>query len=250
LTPVPEPSVRTFANLEELSLAAAREFTRAASSRLAGANLFSVALSGGTTPRRFFELLATPEFSKSIQWSRVHLFQVDERCVPPDSPQSNYKMIRETLLDRIELPNPNFHRMQAERPDREAAAREYENDLRRTLDAPAPEWPRFDMIFLGLGDDGHTASLFPGTSALAEDRVAVCPNYVEKLKMWRMTLTMPVLNAGAHVIFLVAGSEKKDLVRQLLRGPTATPPLPSGLVKPARGAVDWYLDQAAASSLL
>lgn len=158
-------------------------------------------------------------------------------------------MIRESLLDGIGLPKANFHRMQAERPDRETAACEYEDDLRRTLAAPAPEWPRFDLIFLGLGEDGHTASLFPGTSALAEDRVAVCPNYVEKLKMWRMTLTLPVLNAGARVIFLVAGAEKKDLVRQLLRDPAAKPPLPSGLVKPALGSLEWYLDQAAASSL-
>ncbi len=244
---MPEPRILVFKNLDELSQAAAREFSSLATQSAAANGLFTVALSGGSTPKEFYQLLATPAFK--IPWTRVHLFQVDERCVPPDHPQSNYKMIREALLDRAPLPAANFHRMAAEQPDREAAAENYATELRKTVGAGPGEWPRLDVIFLGMGEDGHTASLFPGTAALNERERAVCPNYVEKLKMYRLTLTLPTLNAAARAVFLVAGEAKAETVRQVLRSTDGTPPFPSQRIQPAYGSVTWYLDAAAARLL-
>jgi 6-phosphogluconolactonase len=240
------PDLRVFADLEELSRAAAQEFASLAAQPRAGGKPFSAALSGGSTPKRFYELLAAPELS--IPWSRVHLFQVDERCVPPDDPRSNYRMMREALLDR--LPAAHFHRMAAEREDRDVAAGDYAAELRSVLGTLPGEWPRLDVIYLGMGDDGHTASLFPGTTALDERRLAVCSNYVAKLDMYRLTLTLPVLNAAARVIFLVSGAGKAEMLHQVLRAPASTPPqYPAQLVKPERGSVAWYVDHAAAADL-
>ncbi|HEV2500400.1 MAG TPA: 6-phosphogluconolactonase [Terriglobia bacterium] len=240
------PEVRVFKDLNELSRAAAEEFTSLAQAPPSKA--FAAALSGGSTPKRFCELLAMPEFSAKIPWPRVHLFQVDERCVPPDDPRSNYRMMREAMLAAI--PAVHFHRMATEEPDRSAASAQYAAEIRETLGTASGEWPRLDVIYLGMGDDGHTASLFPGTTALAERRVAVCPNYVAKLDMNRLTLTLPVLNAAKRVIFLVAGAGKAEMLRQVLRAPASAPAeYPAQLVQPESGSVTWYLDQAAAARL-
>jgi len=246
---MPAPEIRVFKDLETLSRAAAAEFTALAAQAKPQGKPFAAALSGGPTPKRFYELLATPEFSGKIPWPRVHLFQVDERCVPPDDVESNYRMMRQAMIERIPLPAANFHRMPAEQPDHEGAARRYESELRETLGAPPPAWPSFDLVYLGLGDDGHTASLFPGTAALEERERAVCPNYVEKLKMFRLTLTLPVLNAAQKVIFLVAGVGKAETLRQILRPPAAWPRLPAQRIQPVQGTVSWYLDEAAARLL-
>ncbi|MGH9405807.1 MAG: 6-phosphogluconolactonase [Terriglobia bacterium] len=243
---MPSPEVRVFKDLEELSRQAAEDFVNTVERSDLSARPFAAALSGGSTPQRFCELLASR--GVSLPWPRLHLFQVDERCVPPDDPRSNYRMLREAMLDR--LPGVQFHRMQAEWPDREAAAASYENDLRTTLGTESGAWPHLDVIYLGLGEDGHTASLFPETAALAERRLAVCANFVPKLNMYRITLTLPVLNAAARVVFLVSGAGKAEILRQVLRTPA--PPaslLPAQLVQPSGSAPTWYVDEAAARLL-
>jgi 6-phosphogluconolactonase len=182
-----------------------------------------------------------------VKWTNVHLFQVDERCVPPDDVQSNYRMIRHAMLETSPLPAENFHRMAAERPDRETAAREYAEELSRVLRPASGEWPRLDMVFLGMGPDGHTASLFPGSPALAERTEWVVPNFVAKLNSFRLTLTLPVLNAAAHVIFLIAGEDKAETLRQVLEGPDGQ--FPAQLINPSRGRLSWFLDKSAAKLL-
>lgn len=208
---------------------------------------FSVALSGGSTPKPLYELLGSSTFAGRIKWANVHFFQVDERCVPPDDAQSNYRMIRQTLLASAPLPAENFHRMAAERPDREQAARDYADEMARIL-RPAPdEWPRLDLVFLGMGSDGHTASLFPGSAALAEHTAWVVPNFAPKLNSFRLTLTLPVINAAAHVIFLVAGEDKAETLRDVLEGSEQR--FPAQLIKPAHGRLSWFLDRGAAQLL-
>jgi 6-phosphogluconolactonase len=245
----PRASIRVFNDLEELSRAAAEEFLVLARRNADAGSLFTAALSGGSTPKGFYQLLATPELSAITPWAHIDLFQVDERCVPPDSPQSNYRMIREAMLDHVPPAASNFHRMLAEQPDRESASERYAAELRETAAVSQSGWPRLDLIYLGMGEDGHTASLFPGTSALEESKRAVCPNWVEKLKMWRITLTRPVLNAAARVIFMVSGAPKAGILRQVLQDAGASPRFPAQLIRPENGALAWYVDKAAASSL-
>lgn len=242
------PEIHISKDLESLSRGAAEEFVSlAALARPRGAP-FTAALSGGSTPKRFCELLATPEFSSRVRWADVQLFQVDERCVPPADDRSNYKMIREALLDRVS--GIHFSRMEAEQPDREAASRKYADQLRAVLRADAEGWPRFDVIYLGMGDDGHTASLFPGSAALAEQERAVVPNYVAKFGMYRLTLTMPVINAAARAVFLVAGRGKAERIKEVLGAPAGSAPqFPAQWVNPSQGSVAWRLDEEAASFL-
>ena len=241
------PEIRIFDGLEPLSWAAATRLEEQARVKTIEKKPLTVALSGGSTPKLLFELLASPNFQGRVRWSNLHLFQVDERCVPPDDPQSNYRMIREALLESVPLPKENFHRMAAERPDREQAAREYAEELARVL-RPAPEeWPRLDLVFLGMGPDGHTASLFPGSQALEERTAWVTPNFAAKLDSFRLTLTLPVLNAAAHVIFLVAGADKAETLGQVLEGPEGH--FPAQLIQPARGRLSWFLDESAAHLL-
>jgi 6-phosphogluconolactonase len=241
------PEVRVFDGLEPLSWAAATRLEEPARVKAIEKKPFSVALSGGSTPKLLFELLASSTFQGRVRWPNLQLFQVDERCVPPDDPQSNYRMIRQALLEFVPLPAENFHRMAAERPDREQAAREYAEELGRVLRPPPGEWPRLDLIFLGMGPDGHTASLFPGSPGLNERTAWVTPNFVAQLNSFRLTLTLPVLNAAAHVIFLVAGADKAETLRQVLEGPQGR--FPAQLIQPVRGRLSWFLDESAARLL-
>ena len=244
---MPQPDVRIYPNLDELSRAAARVFSERAERVLETKGIFFAALSGGTTPRRLYELLASP--SIRLPWDKIHLFQVDERCVPPDSPESNYGMVRAAFLSRTSFPEANFHRIKGERLDREAAAREYAEELAHAMGVKPGEWPRFDLILLGMGPDGHTASLFPDSPGLNERTRWVCPNFSEPLKAERLTLTLPVLNAAAEIIFLVAGGDKAETLRAVLKGSVADAGLPSSLVAPARGSVTWLVDETAARLL-
>jgi 6-phosphogluconolactonase len=244
-----ETRIRTFPGLEDLSRAAAVRFTELARERTQQGRGFFAALSGGTTPQTFLGILASPEISERIPWDNVHLFQVDERCVAPDDPQSNYRMIRGVLLRPVPGAAANFHRMKAEQEDRDAASAEYATEIKKTLAPLDGRLPRFDLIFLGLGSDGHTASLFPGSAALAESSKWVRPNYVEKLRMYRMTLTYPVLNTASEIMFLVSGSGKAETVRQVLEGPHNPEQYPAQGVRPAEGTVTWYLDQSTAHLL-
>lgn len=244
-----EAETRIFPDLEELSRAAAVRFAELARQCAEQGKMFSAALSGGSTPRTFLGILATPEFAERIPWDNVHLFQVDERCVPPDDSQSNYRMIRSVFLRPVPGAADDFHRMKAEEEDREAASAEYAAEIEKTLATAEGKVPRFDLIFLGLGPDGHTASLFPGSAALAVNDRWVCPNYVEKLKMHRLTLTYPVLNAGREIVFLVSGSGKAEILRQVLEGPRNPENYPAQGIHPAEGRLIWYLDKSAAQLL-
>jgi 6-phosphogluconolactonase len=242
-----KPEIKIFPNLEELSLAAARRFEELANLRLAQKKTFSAAFSGGSTPKRLYQLLASP--GRCIPWERIELFQVDERCVPPDHPESNYKMIREALLGHVPIPASNFHRMTAENPDRDEAARKYSQEIAEILKPGIDEWPRLDLIFLGMGQDGHTASLFPGSEALDERSLWVRPNFSASMGNFRLTLTLPVLNAASEVLFLISGADKAETLRDIIEGPPRHSQLPAQGVQPVHGQLTWYLDQAAAQLL-
>jgi 6-phosphogluconolactonase len=239
--------VKVFSSLEDMSWAGACAFEDLSRLKAIEGKTFSAALSGGLTPRLLYQILASRSLLGRILWKGIHLFQVDERCVPPDHPDSNYRMIREALLDSANVPGENFHRMQAERADLDQAARDYAHELQRVLQRQNGDWPRLDMVFLGMGPDGHTASLFPGTAALAEQTAWVRPNHIERLGLRRITMTFPALNAAAHVIFMVAGADKAEILRKVLEGPPGE--LPAQRVQPLNGSLSWFLDEAAARNL-
>jgi 6-phosphogluconolactonase len=246
---MPDIDLRVFADLEGISAAAADLFCELGRALWREGKTFSVALSGGSTPRPLYELLARQPRAGEIPWERVHLFQVDERCVPPDDPQSNYRMIRAAWLQHVPIPDKNFHRMAAEQADRDGAARAYAAELSQVLRPEQGEFPRLDLVFLGMGPDGHTASLFPGSAALTEQALWVRPNYVEKLATHRLTLTYPVLNAARRLVFLVSGAEKAETLRRVLRPAVGAPALPAQGIRPSKGLVSWYVDKAAAKYL-
>src|SRR5262245_36302141 len=202
-----------------LNSEAAQEFQRAAQSAIAGRGRSAVALSGGNTPRAVFSLLAE-QHSADLFWDRIHIFFGDERYVPPDHPESNYRMANEALLSRVRIPAENVHRFHTEL-DPESAAKDYETRLQTFFREPDQSPPRFDLVMLGLGEDGHTASLFPGTSAPNETTRFVVAVWVEKFKMYRLTLTLPVLNHSAEVLFLVAGPSKAGILKEVLSRPAA-----------------------------
>jgi len=228
-----------------LARVAAQEFHRLAEAGIQERGRFSVALSGGNTPRTVYSLLA--EEHKELPWDRIHVFFGDERCVPPDHPDSNFRMASESLLSKVPIPRENVHRIRAEL-EPEGAAKDYDNQLAEFFHLNDHDWPRFDLIFLGLGDDGHTASLFPGSSALSDVSSRVAANWVERMKTYRITLTYPVLNHAAEVEFLVSGSGKAQILKQVL-GPPASLPFPAQQVRPENGRLLWLLDHDAAALL-
>lgn len=208
----------------------------------------SVALSGGSTPRQLFELLVSEPWRSTMPWRQMHVFWGDERCVPPDHQDSNYRMARQAMLDHVSIPPVQVHRMAGEHADPAAAAAEYEGDLKSYFDAHGAA-PRFDLVLLGMGDDGHTASLFPGTFALAVNDRWVTHNYVEKLSTYRITFTYTLLNAAAAVLFMTAGQNKATALREVLEGESAPLIFPSQGVKPVNGTLTWLIDRAAAQQL-
>jgi 6-phosphogluconolactonase len=244
-----QPEVHVSPDPAALAEEAARRFVAAAQEASEVRGRFMVALSGGSTPKALFRLLAAPPYRDAIDWERVHLFWGDERPVPPDDEQSNYRMTRENLLTHIPIPAEQIHRIRAEDPDHEAAADGYAETLRETFGLAKDELPRFDLIHLGLGTEGHTASLFPGSPALTERERLVAAPWVEKLNTHRITLTPPVLNAAREVQFLVAGAEKAAIVREILRAPHNPDELPAQIIAPTDGRLVWLLDAAAGAGL-
>jgi 6-phosphogluconolactonase len=245
----PMPSTRTIevlATPADLYRGAAEEFVRLGRAAIGAQGRFAVALSGGSTPKNLYSLLA--DNYADFAWPRTFFFFGDERHVPPDHPDSNYRMVNQALLAKISIPAENVHRVLAENPDAAAAALEYEAELRHFFGLEPDELPRFDLILLGLGPDGHTASLFPDSEALKEQSRLVVANWVEKFNTHRITLTFPVLNRAAEALFLASGAEKADIVCQVLRG-NNTPPLPAQRVLPDDGKLVWMLDEAAAARL-
>lgn len=243
-------AVRILPDLEALNRAAADAFLRVAREATLQRGRLAVALSGGQTPRGLYEFLVNCPRARlgKLPWEKMEVFFGDERSVPPDHAESNFRMVRETLLANGHIPLAHVHRIQGEL-DPPQAADLYEADLRQSFGLAPGQPPRFDLILLGLGTDGHTASLFPGTSALTEQRRWVCASWVPKLQSHRVTLTFPVLNAAAEVLFLVSGKEKAEVLRAVLHGQGAGDTLPAQLVRPHSGRLLWLADAAAASLL-
>ncbi|HWF58379.1 MAG TPA: 6-phosphogluconolactonase [Candidatus Dormibacteraeota bacterium] len=207
------------------------------SERCGQAEVFRIATSGGSTPRFLYEALASSTFRDGIEWSSWHVFFGDERAVAPDHPQSNYRLVHDTLLDKVAIPAGQVHRMEAERPDLDSAAAEYAQLLETESGAP----PRLDVVLLGLGNDGHTASLFPGSAALEVTSTWATRGRAPVPPADRITLTLPTLNAAAHVAFLVTGAAKADALRGVVNGT-----VPAARVQPSHGQLLWFLDAAAA----
>ncbi len=241
-------SVEIFLTPDEMAKAVANRFAAIATEAVSARGRFTAALSGGKTPVALYTLLAKAPFVSQIPWARVHLFWGDERCVPPDHPDSNYRMTREFLLDHVPVPLANVHRMPGEMDPVEAAAR-YEEQLRNFFAPHGEGLPVFDFILLGLGEDGHTASLFPGTRAIRESARWVVGHHVDAQKGWRITLTPPVINAARTGVFIAAGSGKAAVVKEILEGPLRPDTLPAQVVRPTEGDLVWMLDREAAALL-
>jgi len=240
--------VRRLTTPQELFEAAAEEVVLAANQAVAERGRFTLALSGGSTPKNLYTLLATNARS-SLPWDRTFFFWSDERHVPPTDPDSNYRMAQEAMLARVPVPASNVLRIPAEMPDAAAAAEAYEQTLRTFFALEPEQFPRFDLILLGLGPDGHTASLFPDTAALREKSRLVVANWVEKLKTSRITFTLPALNAARGVAFLVSGTDKAPALKAVLESNAPGEQYPAKLVRPNDGKLTWFVDRAAASEL-
>ncbi len=243
------PVVRRFPDAEAVSRAAAEEFVRASREAIAARSRCTVALSGGSTPKRLYQLLAEPPFVGQVDWPKIEFFWGDERAVPPDHKDSNFHTAHEALLQKITVPAGHVHRLQAERVDRDRAASDYQAEIARVFGASTESTPpTFDLVLLGMGPDGHTASLFPFTTALKEQTRWVVANHVPKLNADRLTLTAPILNRAREVLFLVAGADKAQPLSEVLEGPADNDRLPSQRIRP-EGKLIWFVDQAAAAKL-
>ena len=233
-----------------LARRAAQYFVEMVEEAVGGRGRARIAISGGSTPKAAFQMLGDPRepWRGRMQWDRLELYWVDERCVPPGDEQSNYRMTREALLDRTPLRPEQIHRMEGELEPDEAAAR-YESELRNSFRLEGAEVPRFDLVALGLGPDGHTASLFPHTEALHEMSRLVTANHVPQMDSWRITLTWPVINRANSVFFLISGADKAQILKEVLAGPRDVERLPSQLIRPASGILTLILDESAAAEL-
>ena len=233
---------------QELFEAAAEVVVHTATDAVEQRGRFTIALSGGSTPKSLFNLLAT-NARTVLPWDRMFFFWGDERHVPPTDPDSNYRMAEEAMLSKIPVAAGNVFRIPAENPDAAAAADAYEQTLRKFFQLGPGEVPIFDLILLGMGPDGHTASLFPGSAGLQEKTRLVIANWVDKLKTSRLTLTLPVLNAARCVAFLVSGTDKAAVLKTVLEEDAPAEQYPSKLIRPNNGKLIWLLDRAAASDL-
>jgi 6-phosphogluconolactonase len=236
-------------NPDALARQAAYEFVRISNQAIGRAGRFTVALSGGSTPRRLFETLASDAFRTQVLWSNVEFFWGDERCVPPYHPDSNYHMAQEALLSKVPVDEELVHRIPGELENVEKAAAQYEATLRDSFELGSGQFPRFDMTLLGLGDDGHTASLFPGTAAIHETEKLVVGHYVEKLGVNRLTMTPPTLNGAYETFFLVTGAGKAETLKNVLEGVYQPDVYPAQVIQPARGRLVWLVDRDASRLL-
>jgi 6-phosphogluconolactonase len=246
-TTTPTPDIVILDDVHAIAREAARRVRRSAAAAIAARGRWSVALSGGSTPRPLYRALDGGDPSERIDWARADLFFGDERTVPPDHPESNYRMARETLLSRVPVPAERVHRMRGEAPDLSAAAAAYEAELRSFDPAPIPV---IDLVLLGMGPDGHTASLFPGTTALDERQRLCVPVDVPKLATRRLTLTYPVFEAAREVLFLIVGQDKAHTLREAVEGPARPRDFPcQAVLRRAAGAVTIFCDREAATEL-
>lgn len=242
----PTRTIEVKATAADLYRAAAEEFVRAGRVAIGLNGRFTVALSGGSTPKALYSLLAADY--QHFDWKHTFLFFGDERHVAPTGAESNYRMVNESLLTKITIPPENVFRVHAENPDAAAAAADYEAQLKQFFELDPREFPRFDLILLGMGPDGHTASLFPGSAALNEQSRLVVANWVAKFNTHRITFTFPVLNHAAEVLFMASGADKADMLHRVLES-SNYPPFPSQRVRPSDGQLLWMLDSDAATKL-
>lgn len=242
-----ETKIQIYKDLQALSVGAAELFTASSEQAIHARENFLIALSGGGTPKPLYELLAEPPYRDQVDWNRTHVFWGDERCVPKLDPGNNYYQAKQTFLDRASVPEENIHRVVSElEPDQ--AAIEYASQLSKFADRPNT-WPRFDFVLLGMGDDGHTASLFPGSQVeIAAPTVAVTANYQDRPAR-RVSLTPLVLNSARRVVFLVSGQSKAETLARILNGDYQPELLPAQRIRPIDGEVFWLVDEAAASKL-
>ena len=243
-------SIKVAHNLDEISRIGAAEITHQLKQAEPPSSFFSIALSGGSTPGGLYaRLAAASSVADPISRNDLHFFWSDERHVPPDHPQSNYRMAAGTLFNAASVPTRNIHRVHSENADAATAAEDYERELISFFNLAPGDFPRFDCMLLGIGADGHTASLFPVTPALRETKRLVVANWVEKLEVHRITMTVPVLNNAALVIVLVSGKEKAEVLKEILEGDYRPDVLPAQLIRPVHGRLLWLVDQAAAGCL-
>jgi 6-phosphogluconolactonase len=240
-------NIGIYPDIDALSREAAQYVVRVANESIVTHGRFSIALSGGTTPKKLYGLLGSEPYRSQIDWALVHIFWGDERCVPPDSPDSNYKMALKVLLSNIPVPVSQVHRMPAEMADRNAASEQYTFEMQRIFGTNGI--PNFDLIQLGMGPEGHTASLFPHQPSLHEQRRLVMPVSVPKPPPDRLTFTPPILNAARNVLFLVTGSDKAEALHAVLEGPYQPDEYPAQIVRPTSGEVVWMLDTEVAKGL-
>jgi 6-phosphogluconolactonase len=233
---------------EDLFEAAAQCVVQSITARHHLSPFYSIALSGGSTPRGLFHQLTIDPYRSQVGWSSVRIFWGDERPVPPDHPESNFRMAKEHLLDRLPIPFEQVFRMEGERPPHEAATH-YQTVLQQAFSLGGEEVPRFDLVLLGMGPDAHTASLFPETAVLEEETRWVAAPWVEKFQTHRITLTPKVFNAARRIVFVVSGLDKAQAAQAVLEGPPHPHQYPAQLINPVQGEVIWLLDQAAASQL-
>jgi len=242
-----EMILKVSASTAEVTRATAELFVDCAAEAVRLRGVARIAISGGSTPKTVFQLIAA-EYAAKVPWDKLQLFWVDERCVPPDHPESNYGMTRAAMLSKVPLPAANVHRMEGELDPEEAASR-YESEIRNTFRLEGAQTPTFDLILLGLGPDGHTASLFPHTEGLNEMARICIANHVPQKDTWRMTLTWPVITQGREVAFLIEGVEKAEIVRTVFAGAYDPETYPAQLIRPASGKLLLLLDAAAATGL-
>ena len=240
--------IRVLTTPQELFAAAGDEVIRVANEAISTRGRFTIALSGGSTPKSLYNLLAT-NARTALSWEKMFFFWGDERHVPPTDPDSNYRMVQEAMLSKVPVPPANVFRLAAENPDAEAVAKDYESTLRKFFSLEAGQIPAFDLILLGMGPDGHTASLFPGTDGLKVKSRLVIANWVEKLKTSRLSFTLPMLNGARYVTFLVSGTDKASALKNVLEENVPGEQYPAKLVNPSNGKLIWFIDRAAASQL-
>ena len=244
--------VEIVADAQELGRVAAEVFVRAAHDAVAQKGVFSVALAGGSTPKSLYTLLESDEehYRTQLPWNRMHFFWGDERHLPPDHFESNYRMAYEAMLAKVPVPAGNVHRIKSEIEDASRAAHDYEQTLREFFSLAEGEMPRFDLVLLGMGPDGHVASIFPGSDVINEESRLVVAPFVRQLNCYRITLTLPVLNHAAFVVFMVSGANKAGALRAVLENDNKRDPLPAKLISPnTEGRLLWLVDEQAACLL-
>jgi 6-phosphogluconolactonase len=240
-------SFTIYSDTDTLSSEAAQYIVRIAQESISSHGRFFFALSGGSTPKKLYGLLAEEPYRSQIDWEHTDIFWSDERCVPPDDAESNYAMAQQVLLSKVPIPASQVHRMPADQNDRDAASYAYTLEMQQTIGSEGV--PSFDLLQLGMGPEGHTASLFPHQPSLHEQQRLVMPVTVPKPPPPRLTFTPRLLNAAAHILFLVTGDEKQDAVKAVLEGQYEPDEYPAQIVKPSKGEVTWMLDKAAAAKL-